>query len=654
MTDEDFLKNKLNLDSNTEIADASGQHFVEHSTGQYCHSRMMNHQATLMCDKCQISCMHDNWHRYSVYRHDCCCVHVMDVPAIVGDATTNAERRCSFNRNSPCECDYSEPDSISKRSRCKQQNDSLSTKRNIESLMTNDIINGIFESNKATPHAVHMTSFGKSMQVAEVRPSTVEIVYGQICGECDDDNNVNNNAIGNSLHELVLKNIEIDEMATHASDNPNDKVNEIASKTVSLGNLSTPDVDDNANAKQADLVVIRKPSRFTKAFKAFKEVLNLRRSKKANKYEPDKKPNQVVNSEKNENKKSAKTPLLVMRTSAVNAEQPSIVQSADISTASKSTCPVLPKINMKDLNGKKVQENATSDSFVKCKLRSREKLLLGWDKIVKKASNDPNALKDLLKKQDEKATDEYKKQKEAKHLKTRADASLVYKSPGNNQNILKINRLGGDTDPLVADNNPCSSTVVNLVESRDSVKILERPKSAVFGETEESPKISLKTPCKSASSSSCNLKSQFADNSQHDPRRWSQSVSNTTNNNPTISNRDASTEHGEKAADIEKIIKEIKDDETIEALKRRLSIYIKTKKTQQCTNDSVKYDKDDMAIARDEAYTGQSTEKQSKIAECQNTVKAEQGSDFTFFLLNFKKNIRNLLFFQYCILVYFN
>jgi hypothetical protein len=52
----------------------------------------------------------------------------------------------------------------------------------------------------------------------------------------------------------------------------------------------------------------------------------------------------------------------------------------------------------------------------KCKLKNKEKLLSNWDKVIKKASNDPQSLKQLLKTNSEKALEESKKLKSSTKL----------------------------------------------------------------------------------------------------------------------------------------------------------------------------------------------------------------------------------------------
>lgn len=51
------------------------------------------------------------------------------------------------------------------------------------------------------------------------------------------------------------------------------------------------------------------------------------------------------------------------------------------------------------------------NNLEKCKLKNKEKLLSNWDKVIKKASNDPQSLKQLLKTNSDKALEESKKVK---------------------------------------------------------------------------------------------------------------------------------------------------------------------------------------------------------------------------------------------------
>ena len=95
----DFLRDKF--DMNPKETD-NLNHSKAYCLNRYCSNRMVDQN--MKCDNCKMSCLRDDWQRFSFIRHECCCTHILDGLASQAKDTKKSERRCSFNRNSMCEC----------------------------------------------------------------------------------------------------------------------------------------------------------------------------------------------------------------------------------------------------------------------------------------------------------------------------------------------------------------------------------------------------------------------------------------------------------------------------------------------------------------------------------------------------------------------
>jgi hypothetical protein len=81
-----------------------------------------------------------------------------------------------------------------------------------------------------------------------------------------------------------------------------------------------------------------------------------------------------------------------------------------------------------------VSQPRTTETMKECERKSREKMLFSWDKVVKRASKDPNTLKQMLHDQSDKPIDDYKKRKSAGPSSTFRNSNSEDGSRQNNNN----------------------------------------------------------------------------------------------------------------------------------------------------------------------------------------------------------------------------